>query len=267
MEYLPVSIHGKYSSEENTDDEEYPMIPTATPSKSRANIFVYVSSAMLLSSIIIFAAAFTRVPSELECAKRVSPWSSMWDAIEFWEGDTKNSFNHSTIYRGPPTPEREQAWDELWHYPGMPVSAAGLAALNKTNDGEHVQINGSNPAAPTYGSLVQVFHQLHCLDMIRKYTWYLTGHYHQDDESIEYPWDFVNPVAGRMHVDHCIEELRIDLMCSGDITPLLVKYDKNRAIGRVADFDVHHKCRDFEKIVDWIKVNGVSVPFAPGTHH
>lgn len=39
----------------------------------------------------------------------------MWDAVEFWEGDLINYFNHSTIYRGPPTPEREKAWDDLWH--------------------------------------------------------------------------------------------------------------------------------------------------------
>lgn len=25
-----------------------------------------------------------------------------------------NYFNHSTIYRGPPTKEREEAWDRLW---------------------------------------------------------------------------------------------------------------------------------------------------------
>lgn len=25
-----------------------------------------------------------------------------------------NFFNHSTIYRGPPTKEREEAWDRLW---------------------------------------------------------------------------------------------------------------------------------------------------------
>jgi hypothetical protein len=39
----------------------------------------------------------------------------LWDAVEYWEGNVINYFNHSTIYRGPPTLEREQAWDALWN--------------------------------------------------------------------------------------------------------------------------------------------------------
>lgn len=47
--------------------------------------------------------------------------------------------------------------------PGMPVTDAGVAALNKTDQGEYIQIVGSDPKHPTYGSIVEVFHQLHCL--------------------------------------------------------------------------------------------------------
>ncbi len=38
----------------------------------------------------------------------------VWDAVEFWEGDFVNYFNHTSIYRGPPSLERETAWDSLW---------------------------------------------------------------------------------------------------------------------------------------------------------
>jgi hypothetical protein len=38
----------------------------------------------------------------------------MWDAIEIYEGDFNNPFAHPSIYRGPPTPEREEAWKQLW---------------------------------------------------------------------------------------------------------------------------------------------------------
>lgn len=101
--------------------------------------------------------------------------------------------------------------------------------------------------------------------MIRQYTWFLLGNYDRNDDSIIYPWDFEDPVGGRMHVDHCFEALRLDLMCYGDITPVLIEYDEHRAVGRTADFSVHHKCRNFDKIVDWVKENGVEIAFAPGT--
>lgn len=39
----------------------------------------------------------------------------MWEAVEFWEGNFANEFNSSTKYRGPPTLERERAWNDLWH--------------------------------------------------------------------------------------------------------------------------------------------------------
>jgi hypothetical protein len=35
-------------------------------------------------------------------------------AIEYEERDFDNDFAHDTIYRGPPTPALEQAWDKLW---------------------------------------------------------------------------------------------------------------------------------------------------------
>jgi len=63
-----------------------------------------------------------------------------------------------------------------------------------------------------------------------------------------------------MHVDHCLEELRLSLMCYGDITPLPVVVDKDRAAGRRLDFSVHHKCRKFDRIVDWVEENGVEAP-------
>ena len=71
--------------------------------------------------------------------------------------------------------------------------------------------------------------------------------------------DLLYPVAGRMHVDHCLEALRLSFMCYSDITPLVLPYDDTRRVGRKLDFSVHHKCRNFDKIVDWVKENGVDV--------
>jgi hypothetical protein len=58
-------------------------------------------------------------------------------------------------------------------------------------------------------------------------------------------------VADRMHVDHCIEALRLMLMCEADVTPLLIEVDHSSTLGQKSDFNVHHKCRNWEKITDW----------------
>lgn len=97
-----------------------------------AKRLIYLALMLFLTSSALLIAVYTRVPSHLQCAKRNSPWcgsfqtpveeqmlmatsASMWDAVAFWEGDLTNYWNHSSIYRGPPTAEREQAWEELWH--------------------------------------------------------------------------------------------------------------------------------------------------------
>lgn len=61
----------------------------------------------------------------------------------------------------------------------------------------------------------------------------------------------------RVHVDHCIETLRIALMCVGDVTPVLIKLDKSKPLGAEADFSSHHKCRRFDRLTDWMKLYSV----------
>lgn len=98
-------------------------------------------------------------------------------------------------------------------------------------------------------ALVEVFHQLHCLNLIRQYTW---RHLYTVP-----PADFDDPVGGRMHVDHCIETLRLSLMCYGDVTPLLVNVDADSLIGIKADFNVHHVCRRFDHVEGWMREKGI----------
>lgn len=57
-------------------------------------------------------------------------------------------------------------------------------------------------------------------------------------------------VGNRMHVDHCIETLRLSLMCYADVTPMLIKPAKDGGVGD-ADFNTHHKCRNFQNILEW----------------
>ena len=56
-----------------------------------------------------------------------------------------------------------------------------------------------------------------------------------------------------MHVEHCTESIRLSLMCYGDIAPVWVEIDPTNSPGVKADFNVHHKCRNFDKIVDWVE--------------
>lgn len=71
-----------------------------------------------------------------------------------------------------------------------------------------------------------------------------------DDETL--PSEFHHSLkALRMHTDHCIETLRIVLMCQADVSPVLVKWTDTDPPVPEADFNSHHRCRNFEDILDW----------------
>lgn len=84
--------------------------------------------------------------------------------------------------------------------------------------------------------------------MVRMYTWHLAGKYPGVPLGLS-----DNELKNRLHADHCLEALRISLMCWGDVTPLLVRL--GGPAGARADFETHHKCRDFNKIESWIEEN------------
>ena len=60
-----------------------------------------------------------------------------------------------------------------------------------------------------------------------------------------------DPKTNLLHQDHCIEQLRQYIMCSGDMTPLPTKFYP--ALGRnYVDSDVPHTCRNFESLHSWV---------------
>ncbi|KAJ6149819.1 Protein of unknown function DUF3328 [Penicillium samsonianum] len=172
----------------------------------------------------------------------------MLEAVEYYEVDWANEFLQESIYRGSPTPKLEIAWDRLWRHNDINVPLNKLSSLNRSVDTNWkqtpMQYGGGAEAN------VEVFHQLHCLNLIRQYT-YLDS-YEVPPEGFQR-----SPEMSRIHVDHCIETLRIHLMCAGDVTPVLVRLDESKPLGAEADFSTHHKCRRFNKLTEWMEMHAV----------
>ncbi|KAK1220882.1 hypothetical protein PQX77_016316 [Marasmius sp. AFHP31] len=99
------------------------------------------------------------------------------------QGDT-------TEYMGPPSPEVDKAWNDLYKYglQRIPEDEAKLIPW-KT-----IRIPGDESH---YAVALDVFHQLHCLNIIRR-------GFHPEYYPKEEQW----------HVDHCIEHLRQAIVCS-----------------------------------------------------
>ncbi|KAI0506331.1 hypothetical protein F5B22DRAFT_456338 [Xylaria bambusicola] len=208
----------------------------------------------LISSASLFCLLF-RHPGEVECARMLSAASPALEssAIQYHDATFHNAFGLETEYQGLPTPELELRWGALWMRGMIEVSKNVVEKLNKST--ENLKPVVSDDPARGYAGVLEVFHHLHCLNQIRQFTW--KDHYetHMAEWVQEHPWiidlNVTNPQSDmdRKHVDHCIEALRLQLMCAADVTPVLLRPDPD--LGVKADFDVHHRCRDWDLITNW----------------
>ena len=88
-------------------------------------------------------------------------------------------------------------------------------------------------------------------DLIRQYT-YRDKYDYSHLAAFDAPAHLV-----RAHVDHCIETIRINLMCTGDVTPYLMKLSPGRLLGETPDFNSLHTCRNFKRLQEWARHNTV----------
>ena len=64
----------------------------------------------------------------------------------------------------------------------------------------------------------------------------------------------------KKHLGHCIEILRLSVMCAGDVTPILSEVAPEEKGGYRPDFNTMHKCRDFEGIREWVDGHLTDLP-------
>jgi hypothetical protein len=78
---------------------------------------------------------------------------------------------------------------------------------------------------------------------VRQYTYRDEYDYSENPAFLRQPDVFYN------HVDHCIETIRINIMCNVDVTPYLIEErDDGEAVVRT---DGLYHCRKFDKLVQW----------------
>jgi hypothetical protein len=140
-----------------------------------------------------------------------------------------------TKYQGPPDDVNTAAWNRLTN--------TGIVALTNEEQQRLHDVSAifetSSQGEATYLGAIEVFHQLHCLDMLRlevygTLTQWLHEHHSMKDKM--------------EHLDHCIDFLRQSLMCRPSIEILPFGIDQSSFRAR---FNGTHTCADFEAVRDW----------------
>ena len=113
---------------------------------------------------------------------------------------------------------------------------------------------GYDPTAEMYHGTVDAFHQIHCLNTIRKHAYwdsYYKGPYGSwdDHNAHELHWT---------HVSHCFESLLQNLKCNADVGVVTHVWMEGQQ-APFPDFNLEKKCIDFESLVDWNEKHGMSM--------
>jgi hypothetical protein len=152
------------------------------------------------------------------------------------------------------------------------VTEADIRANNKMHDEDWfnstVVLEEGNGGDTRYMATLEVFHQMHCLDMLRKATFrdefkddnaWKHGHVRHHLGMFSHPYlskhsMFLNPKTNLLWSDHCLEILRQVVMCNSDPRLITFHWIKDNPVP-YPDFNTWHQCRDVDATLEWGEKN------------
>jgi len=148
-------------------------------------------------------------------------------------------------YVGPPTPEIDQAWEDLLMKNDRYVGLTPEEVAQKTN----FKPEKEDWILDRYWIEPNGLHSLHCLNMLRKYSYH--NHYPEIQDLPPSPFR----ITDRLHLDHCIDAIRQNLLCSLDLTPTIRSW-RPEAGFYLSRIEQWHTCRIVEPINSWLQWRG-----------
>ncbi|KAG9233624.1 hypothetical protein BJ875DRAFT_463674 [Amylocarpus encephaloides] len=164
--------------------------------------------------------------------------------IEYHVRQFNGSFLQEEIYRKEASPEVDEAWQSLGvDYKSVVIPSDQAALSGFTED--HTQIRPEHGGG--YPANVEGLHHLRCLNLLRQGLYYNYDYYQEKQESA-----FLNgePIL-RLHITHCLDILRQQLMCTVDFGVLGRVWWNKKDPTAFPDFNTKHKCLNFEDVKNW----------------
>ncbi|KAL1597156.1 hypothetical protein SLS60_008738 [Paraconiothyrium brasiliense] len=162
--------------------------------------------------------------------------------------------HHPSVARGPPSPEKDAVWNEWEITRVYAITADQIRALGKdptTATKLEDEVYGLGDDA--YASTFDIYHQLHCLNMLRKlvYPDYYTK------ARMQFPHAQDPKVMFEIHMDHCIDMLMQTIQCSGNLNLITMHWVNEEAIP-FPDMSINKQCvANFDALTEWRKEHQV----------
>ncbi|KZL71972.1 DOPA-dioxygenase [Colletotrichum tofieldiae] len=210
------------------------------------NIGFFIASCILL----FWTEVSKRPPSVQDYWKATSFYSPILERFNIPKIDRTTN---GTLYdTSPPSILRQRVGDEAdkeWHRIGDHVWPLVIGAADVSRLGKDPSVAVKIPEELGYGSdayiaQTEVFHHLHCLDMLRREISY--EHYYEPKEG---------PKPGgaqhQAHIGHCFDILAQAIKCTGSVDMITFNWVENWE-QPFPDFMNHKVCRNFDALLDWV---------------
>ncbi|OAA56509.1 hypothetical protein LEL_10959 [Akanthomyces lecanii RCEF 1005] len=152
-------------------------------------------------------------------------------------------------------PETDAAWDNITDGGAIGITKEQWEAVNEYHD--YPVLLEKDYGTGQYLASLDVFHQLHCVDLLRK----ATHREYYDKHEGSFAGAPENVVQG--HLQHCVEMLRQTLMCHGDISLLTYNWVEGRSMPH-PNFNTVHTCKKWDTLIKWNMHRDVTVEWEDG---
>ncbi|KZM25849.1 uncharacterized protein EKO05_0009063 [Ascochyta rabiei] len=217
-----------------------------TRSWLQRNRSAVICHGLMISCYLLITAVLWNTHVELGSGSDHLLFTPIKDNIRYVVKEIKDSPRDivSSEYVGTPTPETEKAWERLTRFHNLRITEEEMHAMNLNTSNAISFARGGG-----YHGMMGVFHELHCLKLVREAT--RPDHYYKNKGKAERA-----VLAG--HTDHCIEILRMGAMCRAD--PMIFPYhwvDANRVPNPT--WIQNHECVDWDHFEEWLETRRVDI--------
>ncbi|KAF3763880.1 hypothetical protein M406DRAFT_357276 [Cryphonectria parasitica EP155] len=213
-------------------------------------------------SCVLFTLTVYHKPSlhqrQLECGRLLGQWlPDAEQGVEYEVQRFKGTFGWENEYTGI-GPETDAAWDKITDGPAggaIGITKEQWEAVNQFHD--YPVLLEKDHGTGQYLASLDVFHQLHCVDLLRK----ATHREYYDKHEGSFAGAPESIVQG--HLSHCVEMLRQTLMCHGDISLLTYNWVEGRSMPH-PNFNTIHTCKKWDTLTKWNEGRDITVEWEDG---
>ncbi|KAI1346771.1 hypothetical protein F5Y01DRAFT_319443 [Xylaria sp. FL0043] len=241
-------VRDSESKDSDTDSESMGLLREALSQRSRRRALWpwVVHIVLFVTSLTLFVSGTVRYNKSLKAEASIEPgWTQEYGPAVRAVGQRHGwqllgAFDQPSPWRGEPNPELDEAWEKITHAGVFSVTAEEVERIGKMDNSTVMLPKESGHG---YMASLEATHQLHCVDMLRKFSF---REYYADKAV-----PFSDPHKLRTHMDHCIEMLRQVIMCNADMHIITYNW-----VGHVdypwPNFSINRQCRSWDNMLDWI---------------